>query len=394
MAASAEMIRVLIVDDQPVVIEAMRQMLADVPNLAYFACLDPQKAIAMANEIGPTVILQDLVMPEIDGLLLVKFFRVNPATANTPMIVLSSKEEALTKAEAFANGANDYMVKLPEKPELVARIQYHSRAYRNLIERNAAYEEIAKAKKHLADEFAAADRYVRSLLAKPWNDQQHPAIRSIDWRFVPTAQMGGDAMGYHKLDDEYLAFYVLDVTGHGLASALLGTTVLNVIRTGSLPNTDFKHPGQVLFGLNEAFPCEKHGEKFFTAWYGVYHTPSRKLVWSGAGHPSTLLYDGIASPKQLESQGPMIGMMPWPEFEVSECQVPEGARMFLYSDGAHEIHKTDGTDWEYTEFLDTMTQMVANNPTTVMDDLHRLIIQMNGSPVLDDDFSIVDVQFA
>ena len=94
-------------------------------------------------------------MPDIDGLTLVKFFRANPATADTPMIVLSSKEEAVTKAEAFAAGANDYLVKLPDKVELLARIRYHSRGYVNLLERNAAYRELAEGRKRLADEIAA-----------------------------------------------------------------------------------------------------------------------------------------------------------------------------------------------------------------------------------------------
>ena len=393
----SDAIRVLLVDDQPMVGEALRQMLAGVPNLEFAFCPDPRQAIRTANEFKPTVILQDLVMPDIDGLVLVKFFRANPATADTPMIVLSSKEEAVTKAEAFAAGANDYLVKLPEAIELIARIKYHSRTYMLLQERNAAYKEVAEGKARLAEEFAAADRYVRSLLAKPWGAGQHAAIQSIDWRFVPTAQMGGDALGYHVLDADHLALYVLDVTGHGMASALLGTTVLNVIRTGTLPNTDFKKPGEVLFGLNEAFPCEKHGEKFFTAWYGVYHAPTRKLTYSGAGHPASFLFAGDqptgTPPKQLESQGPMIGMMPWPAFETGECVVPPGSRLFLYSDGAHEIHKTDGTDWAYPEFVQTFTDLVTQTPATVMDDLHRQIIAMNGSPVLDDDFSILDVRF-
>jgi sigma-B regulation protein RsbU (phosphoserine phosphatase) len=73
--------------------------------------------------VQPTVILQDLVMPDIDGLQLVKFFRANKATREVPMIVLSSKEEPAIKAQAFALGANDYQVKLPDKLELIARIR-------------------------------------------------------------------------------------------------------------------------------------------------------------------------------------------------------------------------------------------------------------------------------
>ena len=115
---------------------------------------EPTKAIDMANEVEPTVILQDLVMPDVDGLTLVKFFRANPATKDTPMIVLSSKEEPIIKAEAFAVGANDYVVKLPDKLELIARIRYHSRGYISLLQRNEAYDAIERSQKHLAYQMA------------------------------------------------------------------------------------------------------------------------------------------------------------------------------------------------------------------------------------------------
>jgi len=383
--------RVLLVDDQPVIAEAVRRMLAVEPGIEFHYCSDPKRAIPMANEIKPTVILQDLVMPDVDGLTLVRFFRVNPITAETPMIVLSSKEEAATKAESFAAGANDYLVKLPDKVELLARIKYHSKGYVNLLQRNAAYAELTASRKRLADEISAGEKYVRSLMPPP---EREPI--GLDWYFVPTADMGGDGLGYHKLDADHLALYLLDVTGHGLASALLSVTVLSVIRTASLPNTDFKDPGQVLFGLNEAFPCEKHGEKFFTIWYGVYHLPSRTLKWSGAGHPPTLVFAGDAPdapPMQLDSQGPMIGMMHWPLFESNERVIPPGSRMYLYSDGAHEIHKMDGSDWAFPEYLETLSGLVKNHPDRVMIELHKLIREMNGSDVLDDDLSMLEVRF-
>ena len=122
-------ITVLLVDDQAIIGEAVRRMLATESDIEFHHCSDPTQALATANAIRPTVILQDLVMPDVDGLTLVKFFRANPATRDVPMIVLSSKEEPATKAEAFALGANDYVVKLPDRLELIARIRYHSRGY-------------------------------------------------------------------------------------------------------------------------------------------------------------------------------------------------------------------------------------------------------------------------
>ena len=92
------------------------------------------------------MILQDLVMPDIDGLTLVKNFRANEATRETPMIVLSTKEEPAVKAEAFALGANDYIVKLPDRLELLARIRYHSKGYIALLQRNEAYQALRRAR--------------------------------------------------------------------------------------------------------------------------------------------------------------------------------------------------------------------------------------------------------
>jgi len=136
--------------------EAVRRMLAPEADIRFHYCSDPAEALKMARELAPTVILQDLVMPEIDGLTLVKFYRAEPALRDTPLIVLSTKEEPATKAEAFALGANDYLVKLPDRIELVARIRYHSQGYINLLERNEAYQALLASQKALAAELAEA----------------------------------------------------------------------------------------------------------------------------------------------------------------------------------------------------------------------------------------------
>src|SRR4051794_18490572 len=109
--AGRHRITVLLIDDQAIIAEAVRRMLAPHADVDFHACEDPTVALDRAGEIGPTVILLDLVMPEIDGLTLLKFLRANEATRDVPVIVLSSKEEAATKADAFEHGASDYMVK-------------------------------------------------------------------------------------------------------------------------------------------------------------------------------------------------------------------------------------------------------------------------------------------
>jgi class 3 adenylate cyclase/CheY-like chemotaxis protein len=134
-----EKIVVLLIDDQSIIGKAIQKMLKPEPDISFHYCSDPTKSIKAAKKYQPTVILQDLVMPQMDGLLLVKYLRSQDSpTTNIPLIVLSSKEEPTIKAKAFELGANDYLVKLPNAMELIARIRYHSKAYINFIKRQEA----------------------------------------------------------------------------------------------------------------------------------------------------------------------------------------------------------------------------------------------------------------
>ena len=148
-------VMVFLVDDQAMVCEAVRRALVNQTDIDFHYCADAREALTVANQIKPTVILQDLVMPGVDGLTLVKQFRANPATRDTPIIVLSTNENPQVKGQAFALGANDYLVKLPDKIELVARIRYHSKAYLNLLQRDAAYRALRESQQQLIESNAA-----------------------------------------------------------------------------------------------------------------------------------------------------------------------------------------------------------------------------------------------
>src|SRR3954468_20368539 len=146
---------VLLVDDQAMVCEAVRRALANQPDIDFHYCADAREALAVATQLKPTVILQDLVMPGIDGLTLVSQFRANATTRDTPIIVLSTNENPQMKGQAFAMGANDYLVKLPDKIELIARIRYHSKALMNLLQRDAAYRALRESQQQLIESNAA-----------------------------------------------------------------------------------------------------------------------------------------------------------------------------------------------------------------------------------------------
>ena len=209
---------VLLVDDQPIIGEAVRRMLAGEEGIAFHYCKDAPAALEMAAEVGPTVILQDLVMPEIDGLELVRRFRADERFRDVPIIVLSTKEEPAVKAEAFAVGANDYIVKLPDRLELMARVRYHSRGYVAL---------------------ARTERGVRGAAGEPAGARQRPGdggpLRAVAPAAAAAAGQRGRPTGGSSRrrssvatpsatttsTTTHFAVYLLDVCGHGVGAALL-----------------------------------------------------------------------------------------------------------------------------------------------------------------------------
>lgn len=142
---------VLLVDDQPIIGEAIRRMLADQPGIDFHYCSDAEQALNYAEQIKPTVILQDLVLPGIDGLSLVRQYRESQAMRDVPIIVLSTREDAAVKRDAFKAGANDYLVKLPDPIEVVARIRHHSRSYLNQVQRDEAYRALRESQQKLME---------------------------------------------------------------------------------------------------------------------------------------------------------------------------------------------------------------------------------------------------
>ena len=384
-------ITVLLIDDQAMIGEAVRRMLENAADIDFHFCSDPAKAMQTAATVSPTVILQDLVMPEVDGLTLVKFFRANPATRDIPLIVLSSKEEPKVKAEAFALGAHDYLVKLPDKIELIARIRHHSQGYINMLERNEAYKALVESQKLLATELAEAADYVRSLLPKPLDGDV-----KTEWQFVTSTSLGGDSFGYHWLDDDHFAVYLLDVCGHGVGAALLSISAMEVLRSQNLPDTDFYDPADVLEHLNNVFDMEEHNNMYFTMWYGIYTKSKRQMTFASGGHPPAILISGAEGDnpevKELKTPGVLIGGMPDMKYKNDSVDVRASNELYIFSDGVYEITKPDDTMWDYKEFVDLLVTSFKQQDGSV-EDIYRHVKDVQGSDDLEDDFSMIKITF-
>lgn len=389
--ADLKQVIVLLVDDQQIVYEAIKRILKDQSNMVLHYCENPNEAIAMVEKIKPTVILQDLIMPDCDGLSLVKKYRSNPLIDQIPIIVLSSEENPKVKVEAFRLGANDYIVKLPDPLELIARIQYHSNSYIRLLERNEAYQKLDESQEILKSELAEAAAYVKSLFPPILTEK----IKT-DWKFIPSTQLGGDAFGYHWLDDRYFAIYLLDVCGHGVGAALLSISVINVLKFQNLPKADFHDPSSVLKALNASFQMENHNNMFFTIWYGVYDSQIGRIIYASAGHPPAILMTGktpnSVSPFELKTSGIAIGVDSESQYENGSFQIEKINQLFVFSDGIFEVLKEDGSMYNFSEFIDYLKHTYFSHAMG-LDQVVQTMQQIQRKPIFADDVSILSIKF-
>lgn len=374
---------VLLIDDQRIIGEAVKRMLQTETDIEYHYTCNPAEALALAEQLKPTVILQDLVMPEIDGITLVKSFRAHADTAAVPMIVLSSKEEPATKAEAFAAGANDYLVKLPDPVELIARIRYHSGGYIALLQRNQAFAALEESQRALAGELAEAADYVRSLLPEPLPG---PEIRTA-WIFRPCSSLGGDAFGYFSIDADHFAIFLLDVCNHGVGSALLSVSAMNALMGQTLVDVDFREPAKVMAELNNVFLMEKHNNLYFTLWYGVLEKSTRTLRYSSGGHPPAVLL-APAGTELLRCRAMPIGTLEDMTFEEASTQVPVGSTLYVFSDGIYEIRTREGKEMELNDFVGILTRP-EREPGRKVEEVLETMQELQGQQNFEDDVSLL-----
>jgi sigma-B regulation protein RsbU (phosphoserine phosphatase) len=251
-------------------------------------------------------------------------------------------------------------------------------------ELEASRAELMRTHEQLRGELGEAALYVRSLLPAPMSEPF-----TSDWRFVPSADLGGDAFGYHWIDSDHFAMYLLDVCGHGIGPCLLSVAVLHLLQAGSLREVDFRDPKQVLVALNETYQMKTDQDLYFTLWYGVYQPIGRRLDFGSAGHPPAVLVDpGSAQVQLLRTKALPIGMMPGVTYASESILVPPNRHLYLLSDGTFEVQRADGNMMSFDELL-ALIAAPGNCDPADLDHLHRHLLTTRGSETLEDDLSIV-----
>ncbi|MFN6569234.1 PP2C family protein-serine/threonine phosphatase [Dendronalium sp. ChiSLP03b] len=395
------MFKILVIDDDPIVRAILKRTLEKQGYETTIAS-DGEEGITQAQMLRPALIICDWMMSQLDGLEVCRRIKADPELATTFFILLTAKGAAPGEEEdrvrGLDAGADEFVSKPIEMNELKARVRAGLRLHQlnqDLQNKKQALEtlnqDLQTQKQILETELAEAADYVRSLLPSPLVG----AVTTEDL-FIPSAQLGGDCFDHYWIDDERLAIYLLDVSGHGVGSALLSVSVLNVLRSQSLPNTNFCQPSEVLKALNNAFQMRKHGDKYFTIWYGVYHRLKRQLIYANAGHPPALLLSNPSTTniqvKQLTSLDLPIGFLPDVQFDDAVFEVEENSTLYIFSDGAYEINQPDGKIWGINAFTDLLTKCSQENACN-LNQVLASILTLNSQDNLEDDLSLVRVNF-
>ena len=380
---SVDMVQILIVNVDRKTRQALCQELSDaghdvkVWNNHFDAVDRPQIS-------RPTIVISDWKLQRSrGGLSTWQRLRADPASPPIFCLILTPENNFSEHMTAFEQGADDLLSKPVDPQEIKARVLAGERILQ-------LEQELREQKQLLATELSEAEAYVRSLLPNDLTEKI-----PINARFFPSRLLGGDCYDYYWLDPDYLAIYLLDVSGHGLGSALLSTSVLNVLRSQSLPDVNFYRPEKVLKALNETFQMHNQNEKYFTIWYGVYNRANRQLLYASAGHPPAVVVSNQDGKSQavecLRTPGLPIGMLPDIKYQWQRCYIPPESRLYLFSDGVYEIQQLDNSIMGLDEFVEILSK---HTPEGTIDDILNQVTARTRNSTFSDDLSLLEVCLA
>ncbi|WP_013323553.1 PP2C family protein-serine/threonine phosphatase [Gloeothece verrucosa] len=378
------MAQILIIDDDLAIQKLLSKSLMR-SQYQVIVASNGNEGLEKALQYCPALIICDWLMPGLDGLEVCRQIKATPKLSTTFFILLTAQGSLNDRIMGLDAGADDFLCKPIEINELQARVRAGLRLHQ-------LSHDLQQQKQLLEDELTEAANYVCSILPEPITT---PNL-SIDFRFIPSLQLGGDSLDFFWLDEEHLVIYLLDVSGHGLRAALPSLSVINLIRYQGLNQVDYYQPIQVLTALNKTFQMNQRNDKYLTIWYGVYHQTSGYLTYASAGHPPAILLSyssqGKVCKQHLRTTGLPIGMFAESRYEQSVCQIPSGSSLYLFSDGIYEIQQKDGQIWGLENFLQFLNNFHTYSLPS-LDQLIKAIQYFHQNTHFQDDFSIIQINF-
>ena len=342
-------------------------------------------ALRHLSENSCQMVLLDVLMPEMNGRDVLEVIKSSEILRDTPVIMTAQRHELDHIAGSIHEGAEDFLAK-PYNPTIVRARVASSIQRKQLRElERKTFLALVKSQKQLADELSEAAEYVTSLLPGKLSTPV-----KTDWRYIPSSQLGGDSFGYHWIDKDHLAIYLLDVCGHGVGAALLSVSVLNFLRSGTLPASEARNPSAALGRLNATFLMERHNDMYFSLWYGVYNARTLELDYCSGGHPPAILITPDQHTHSLSSRGTVIGAIESLRYHSERIKIPSGSRLYVFSDGVYEIERPNAGMMGYDEFISLLK---TTDTESGLDGIVATVRKEQGRDIFEDDFSLMEFHF-
>ncbi len=361
--------RILVVDDH----EANRDIIARRLTRRGFdvevACNGPDALARLDTEQLPSpfdLILLDIMMPGMNGFDVLDQVRRHYSSVELPVIMATARDQSRDVVHALELGANDYVTKPFDFAVVLARIRTQlqlkrsveqvQRLDRDLSQRNReleqAHEELSRVHRRVKKDLDAAAKVQTSLL--PTEVPQRPEV-DFAWRFTPCAELAGDSLNILELDDNHIVVYVLDVSGHGVAAALLSVHLSRLLAPLSDPSTILTQPlegsplnrrstpAEVADELNRRVPMDETTGQYFTILYGTLNLITGQFRYVTAGHPSPIVLSRGREAAEIHGAPSFpIGWIPDLPYDEHQIQLRPGDRLILHSDGVNEASGPEG----------------------------------------------------
>lgn len=389
--------KILIAEDERITRRSLQRQLEKLGH-EVIAVENGAEAWTILQQEDIPIVITDWEMPEMNGLELIENIRRQPkSTHYVYIIILTGRSDTDDIVKGMEAGADDFISKPFDKNELRVRLRAGMRVTsleRDLAARN---REISDANERMRSDLDVAAKLQQSLLPSGL-----PADFPLQaaWAYYPSEELAGDTLNVFSLDDDHVAVYIVDVSGHGLPAALLSVTVsrlMNVVHDKSpLFNNDqsLAAPATVASNLNRQFPMDKMEQRYFTLAYGILNTKTLNFTYIAAGHPPLIRITADGRSELLNSENFAIGWFPDADYNEASVQLERGDRLYLYSDGITEAMNPESEQFGYDRMLDRLNSSRASSLEDSVKGLSDDVSHWVARDHFKDDVSILGLELA
>jgi sigma-B regulation protein RsbU (phosphoserine phosphatase) len=385
----------LVVDDNEMNRDMLSRRLARKGHTVEVA-EDGQRALELIGDRDFDVILLDIMMPGIDGYQVLVRLREEHDSGDLPVIMATAKDQSEDIVSALKLGANDYVTKPFDFPVVLARIQTQ-------LSLKRSRQALAEAHRRMKKDLEAAARIQAAFLPV---DEVEIAGAAIAWRYVPCDELAGDTLGIVRLDESHLGVFVVDVSGHGVPSALLSVSLSRLLSPEPATSVLWtavdgggrrvSTPLEVVEELTRRFPYDIQTGQYFTMVYGVIELETHELKYVSAGHEPLMVVGRNREPSLGESTGPPVALVPAnlmkPTYEEGSIGLEKGSRLYLYSDGIPESSDAEDEQFGAARLKETLVGLLEHDIDEGLSMLLEKVREWQGGPHFDDDVSLLAVE--